>query len=139
MRYNITIEYRGKETNVERIACPICRIFTPSASYVDTPAYEGTTWDTNVAGWGSTPAVEPYASTSIPFPVPLAQFKLAVVGKPITGKGGKEVIGHTVTFTTDDYKEAFYYKQVGAALADQGFTVKVDEATEASESKADGQ
>ena len=125
MTYTITIEYRGKETDVERIACPICRIFTPSASYVDTPAYEGTTWDTNVAGWGSTPSVEPYASTSIPFPVPLAQFKLAVVGKPIKDGEEKEVIGHTVTFTTEDYKEAFYYKQVGAALADQGFTVTV--------------
>lgn len=137
MKYTITIEYRGKETNVERIACPICRIFTPSASYVDTVAYEGTTWDTNVDGWGSTPVVEPYASTSIPFPVPLAQFKLAVVGTPIVGEGGKQVIGHSVKFTTEDYKEAFYYKQVGAALADQGFTVTVKDDAEASVSASE--
>lgn len=138
MAYTITIEYRGTETDVEQLACQICRIFTPSSSYVDTAAYAGTKFDTNVPGWGSTPLVEPYASTSIPFPVPLAQFKLAVVGTPIKNEDGTEVIGHTVTFTTDDYKEAFYYKELGYSLKEQGFVITVTEASTSSGSDNTG-
>lgn len=132
MAYTVKITYLGVETDPERIAAPICRIFAPTNSYIDTVAYtEGyhnslTTGDiadvygksiyaTNVDGWGSLPEVEPFASTSIPFPVPLAQFKMAVVG-------GTD---NSVSFDVEDYKEAFYYMEVGKALEDQGFQVKV--------------
>ena len=64
--------------------------------------------------------MEPYATTSFPYPVPLAQFKLAVVGED-DGEGGK-----TVTFTVDTYEEAFWYMQAGSVLGDQGFTVTVE-------------
>ena len=46
----------------------------------------------------------------------MAQFKLAMVGEE-----------GTATFTVADYKEAFYYMQVGEALKEQGFTVTVEE------------
>ena len=91
---------------------------SPSNSYVDTPAYAGTVYDTNVEGFGQLNIMEPYATTSFPFPVPLAQFKLAVVGTD--GDGGKEV-----EFTVDTYEEAFWYMTAGAQLKDQGFTVTV--------------
>ena len=55
-----------------------------------------------------------HASTGIPLPVPLAQFKLAVVGED-----------NQVTFDVDDYKEAFHYQQLGEQMADQGFEVTV--------------
>ena len=69
--------------------------------------------------------MEPYASTSFPFPVPLAQFKVAVIGTPVTTSdpdGPKYV-----EFDVDTYMEAFWYKQAGVALADQGFVVEVTE------------
>ena len=132
MSYSIRITYRGVETDPDRIIAPICRIFKPDNSYVDTQVFtEGgpipgddvdakikygkSVYATNVDGWGRADSAEPFISTSIPFPVPLAQFKLAMVG-------GTD---HSVTIETDDYKEAFYYQQIGYALEDQGFEVEV--------------
>ena len=39
----------------------------------------------------------------------------------------------TLSFEVDDYKEAFYYKQLGEDMKDQGFTVTVTETSKASE------
>lgn len=122
MAYTVKIVYLGPEapTNIPFVN-PICALYVPTNSYVDTPAYEGTVYDTNVAGFGKLNIMEPYASTSFPFPVPLAQFKLAVVGTDSEDvEGAKEV-----TFTVDTYEEAFWYMTAGAQLKDQGFTVTV--------------
>ena len=121
MAYTVTIVYKGPEapTNIPFVS-PICALFVPTNSYIDTPAYEGTVYDTNVPGFGQLNIMEPYASTSFPFPVPLAQFKLAVVGED-DGNGGKQVV-----FTVDTYEEAFWFMQAGKSLADQGFTVTVE-------------
>nr|DAG57657.1 MAG TPA: hypothetical protein [Caudoviricetes sp.] len=120
MAYTITITYTGP-ANPENISfvSPICPIFVPSNSYIDTPAYKGTVYDTHTKGYGSINLMEPYASTSFPFPVPLTQFKLAIVGED-DGNGGKKV-----TFDVDSYQEAFWYTEAGVALAGQGFTVEV--------------
>lgn len=126
MAYNVTITYKGPEAESIQVVNPICRMFQPCNSYVDTPAYEGTVYDTNVDGWGKIDLMEPYATTSFPFPVPLAQFKLATVGEDVKDKDGN-VIGKKVTFFVDSYMEAFWYKQAGTALAEQGFTVEVEE------------
>lgn len=127
MAYTVTIEYRGIEKEPAKIVAPVCRIFRPDSSYIDSPAYVNGITDadgnevcgksvyaTNVDGWGKIDVLEPFATTAIPFPVPLAQFKLAVVGE-----------NNKVEFEVDDYKEAFYYMQVGEAIKDQGFDVTV--------------
>lgn len=129
MAYTVVIKYIGVEQDVTKVICPVCRIFKPDNSYIDSPAYtqgipvdaeEGdrvagkSIYATNVDGWGSVDLQEPYASTSVPFPTPLAQFKLAVVGED-----------NEVTFDVDDYKEAFYYQQLGEQMKDQGFEVTV--------------
>ena len=130
MAYTVVITYKGVEPNPEIDVASICRLFKPDNAYIDMPAYtEGvpvgaedadkvsgkSVYATNVQGWGSIDVQEPYASTSIPFPVPLAQFKLAAVG-------GED---QSVTIEVDDYKEAFYYQQLGEQLKDQGFEVTV--------------
>lgn len=140
MAYKITITYAGLTQDPSQIIAPVCRLYRPDNSYIDTVAYkEGvpgehgygpSVYATNVDGMGSIVKMEPFATTSIPFPVPLAQFKLAVVGK-----------NNTVTFTVDDYKEAFYYMEMGEALKDQGFTVEVvdeDQETPAEELSVTG-
>lgn len=116
MAYKIVITYVGAPVDADRLVAPICRIYTPNNSYIDTSAYEGTVYDTNRDGFGGIDPLEPFATTSIPFPLPLAQFKLAVVAE-----------NGTVEFEVHDYKEAFYYKQLGAAMHDQGFTITVTE------------
>lgn len=125
-KYKITITYAGVTKDPERIVAPICRVFTPDNSYIDSDVYVNglpgdkgygpSVYATNVKGWGELPIPEPYASTSIPFPVPMAQFKLAMVGE-----------NNSVEFTVDDYAEAFYYAQAGVALESQGFKVEIEE------------
>lgn len=126
MAYTVTIKYVGIEKDVDRLVAPICRIFMPTNSYVDTPVFtEGgpiggdkeygkSIYATNVAGFGNIDVPAPFNFTSIPFSVPMAQFNLAVVG-----------VNNEVSFDVDDYKEAFYYMQVGEAMKDQGFVVTV--------------
>lgn len=144
MSYTIKILYKGVETEATKIVAPICRIYRPDSSYVDTqvytqggpitangkpvaaigdvdPNYGKSIYATNVDGFGTVPSPEPFATTSVPFPVPLAQFKLAMVST----EKDEETGAPYVKFDVDDYKEAFYYSQVGVALADQGFEVTV--------------
>lgn len=127
MAYSVTIVYAGVQAPAAiPFVSPICAVYEPTGSYVDTVGYKGTVYDMNTRGFGSINLMDPYADTSFPFPVPLAQFKLAVVGEDEmnddTPTGRK-----TVTFTVDSYMEAFWYMEAGKALADQGFTVTVTE------------
>jgi hypothetical protein len=124
--YRVTITYVGVQQDPEMIVAPICQLFKPTPSYVDTIAYkEGVAGENgygpsvyrpNTPGMGHIDLPDHFAETSIPFPIPLTQFRLAVVGED-----------NTVTFEVSDYKEAFYYKEVGAALKDQGFDVVVED------------
>lgn len=125
MAYKIRINYTGpaKPENI-RFVSPICPIYCPCNSYADTQAYEGTCYDTNVRGFGKIDVMEPYASTAFPFPVPLAQFKIAVIGADGTNSKGEDC--KYVEFEVATYMEAFFYIQAGIALADQGFEVIAD-------------
>lgn len=119
MAYSVTIAYAGPASPSDlRIPALIYPIFVAAKPYTDTTAYEGTVYDTNVPGYGTINVMEPYASTAFPYPVPLAQFKVAVLSDT-----------NSVTFTVDTYMEAFYYTEAGKALASQGFTVTVEEVT----------
>lgn len=123
MAYKVTIVYTGPAVpeNIPFVS-PICRMYTPGGSYINTPAYKETVYDTHVDGFGYLNVMEPYASTSFPFPVPLAQFKMAVVGEDDATTGGKKV-----EFNVNTYMEAFWYTEAGRVLATQGFTVSVEE------------
>lgn len=116
MAYTVKITYKGVKKDADRIGMNISRMFEPTGAYIDSKPYEGTVYDTNVEGWGETAMPEPFASTSIPFPAALAQFKLAIVGK-----------SNEVSFDVEDYKEAFYYETLGDQMKDQGFVVEVSE------------
>lgn len=121
MAYTVTITYAGVQAPQSiPFVSPICNIYVPTNSYIQTEAYAGTAYDTSTRGKvGYIDLMEPYATTSFPFPVPLAQFKVAAVG---------EGTPKEVEFTVDTYAEAFWYIEAGKALADQGFTVTVAEA-----------
>ena len=131
MAYSVTIVYAGVQTPTAiPFVSPICAVYEPTNSYVDTTAYNGTVYDMNTKGFGSVDVMDPYADTSFPFPVPLAQFKLATVGTDVLDGNEQPTGAKTVTFTVDNYMEAFWYKEAGKALADQGFTVTVTEVTQ---------
>lgn len=135
MAYSIKITYKGEQTDVEQVAASICPIMLPNTSYADTPVFEEgykvgdeakdkkygkSVYATNVDGFGSIDVKEPFKTTSFPFPVPLAQFKVAVIADDKDEHGNPYV-----EFDVEDYKEAMYYKEAGIKLADQGFEVKV--------------
>ena len=133
MAYTVKIVYKGVEQEVDKLVAPICRCYLPANSYIDTPVYtEGhpvgeetkdygkSVYATNVDGFGEIPVQEPYATTSVPFSVALAQFKVAAVADEKDENGFP-----FVEFEVDDYKEGFYYKSLGKELADQGFEVTV--------------
>jgi hypothetical protein len=50
-------------------------------------------------------------------PVPFAQFKMAMVADD-----------GVVEFKVDSWTEAFYFKQMGEQVKDQGFSIEVNEA-----------
>lgn len=122
--YKVKIIYNGP-ANPEniRFVSPICPVYCPCNSYVDTAAYKDTCYDTNIEGFGKIDVLEPYASTSFPFPVPLSQFKVAVIGKPVSAEAPNGP--KYVEFNVDSYMESFWYTQAGIALADQGFVVEI--------------
>ena len=118
MAYTVTITYAGPQgADIRLPMYTICPTFVPTNCYADSTSFAGTAYDTNVEGYGTIELMEPFKTTSFPFPVPLAQFKVAAVGT-----------SGTATFTVDTYTEAFWYVQAGLALKDQGFTVEVEEA-----------
>lgn len=133
MAYTVTIKYVAPEQETFQVAMPIASIFQPCGSYVDSAVmvdggpirdskkniYGKSIYATNVNGWGEIEVKEPFASTSIPMPVALAQFKLAVADA-IDGTGDG-----VFTFDVEDYKEAVYYATIGEQMADQGFQVTV--------------
>ena len=130
MAYTVTIKYTGKDPELTTAVAPISRIYSPDNSYIDTDAYEvgnktggygKSQYATNVNDkFGFAPQVEPYASTSVPFPVPLAQFKMAAAAA-VNGNAKEAKIDIEV----EDYKEALYYQELGTQLADQGFEIEV--------------
>ena len=62
MAYTVKIVYAGPQapTNIPFVS-PIAPLYVPTNSYIDTPAYEGTVYDTNVDCFGQLNIMEPYA------------------------------------------------------------------------------
>ena len=139
MAYNITIKYFGVEKSADKIVAPICSIFEPTGSYVDTDVFTKGLVDSHgkVVYGKSVYATNDHSSIAelaapssyhggvVPLSVPLAQFDLAVVGEEFTESNRT---GRKVSFTVEDYAEMLYYKQIGASLAEQGFEVVVEDA-----------
>lgn len=132
MVYNVKIVYTGTTVDKIPFVNPISRMYAPNNSYIDSPAYKDTVYDTNVEGIGKIDLMEPFASTSFPYPVPLSQFKLATVGRKDIKTGGKKV-----EFRVPTYMEAYWYQEAGVQLADQGFIVEISPMTEEEAAKKD--
>lgn len=145
MATSILIKYVGFGTDAVEAAAvwPVCRTFTPTGSYIDSPVYrEGLTQDdkevygksvyaTNVDGWGTLPGLLPMANTTTAF----AQFELAVKVAAEAKAAGTENAG--ITFEVEDYKDEIYWKQMAANMVDQKFYVKVGDAEYGEDTSAD--
>ena len=107
---SITIKYTAPEAPVAGQVAPICSLMLPNGSYVDLDVYDGTVWDTNVYGIGDWEGLVEYLGKISHTPNILIMFKAAA-------RDGE------VTFEEEDYKMVEYLKELGAALAEFGFTV----------------
>ena len=121
-KVKITFDPRKVAEQIPAPFAPVCSVFEPNASYIDSEDYEATRYNSNVKGFGDIPQVEPYASTSVPMSTPLAQFKLATQAQKVDETTGVR----SLEFNVEDYKEAFYYLQLGKDMEEQGFAVEVE-------------
>lgn len=110
MATSITIKYTAPTEPVKADVTPICRLFTPNNAYIDTEAYEGTVWDTNVDGWGTWQGLAAYLEKITNTPNVLILLKAAV-------------LDGEVTFEEEDPKMVEYIKELGTALAPYGFEI----------------
>lgn len=90
----------------------ICAIFLPTNAAADNAAFEGTYYDTNVAGLGEGMSAEKFFKDSVAHPGLILALKQAVE------KGEYE-------FDTEDEKMIMYLDEVADAVADQGFEIEV--------------
>lgn len=103
----------------------ICSVFAMGNSYVDTAAYEGTVYDTNVEGNGTTVVPEPYATTMVPLPTVLAQISVGTIGEDATYNS---LPAKKVEIEVEDAKEVLYYKTVKAQIEDPSIVIEIAEA-----------
>lgn len=127
----ITIDYTKPVVPVNADVAPICRLFMPNNSYVDTDPYAGTCYDTNIDGFGTWEGLADYLGRITHSPNVLIMFKAAVKAY----ENSEEGVG-SVTFEEADPKMVEYYKELGIALAPYGFVVK---GTESAGTDTDGQ
>lgn len=112
MSYIVNIKYTRPVADAEQLVQPICSLFAPTGSYIDSEAYAGTVYDTNVEGFGQAVAPEQFMAASIAHPGIIGQFKFAAEN------------GET-EFEVTDHATACYYYEVGKALESQGFQVTI--------------
>lgn len=108
----ITVTYTAIVAPAAEPVAEIAAMFVPTNAAADLPAFDGTYYDTNVAGFGSTGAAEAFIANSIAHPGLVLALKRALE------KG-------TYTYETDDKDEIAYLEEVTPAVADQGFTITI--------------
>lgn len=125
---SVNIKYTGPKVDIaDRPANSICNIFAPGGSYIDTPAYEGTCYDTNVHGWGKLNGLRPMANTVTRFAW-LERAAIAAVEASKKATTAEEFTKLNVGVTFDlgnDYMEKLYWMQMADNVASQGFVITV--------------
>ena len=108
----IKIVYTAITAPVADTAANICAIYVPTNAAADLAPFEGTYYDTNVAGFGEGMSIDKFFADSVAHPGLIAALKLAVAN------GEYE-------FETDDVNTIMYAEEVAPAVADQGFEITV--------------
>ena len=98
----------------------IPRFFDPNSSYVDTSAYDGSVYATNVPGWGELWGLLPLAST----PIKLAYLEQAIQAAVEAEAAGELIPSIEVEVTSQ--MGLLWWQQMIPNLADQGFTFEIE-------------
>lgn len=113
MAHTITFKYTAVVAPVVNPVAPICPVMMPTNAAADMKAFEGTYYDTNVAGWGEGTALEAFMAQVDAHPGLVAAVKQAI-------KKGE------CTFTEATDKDVLYLNEVAGSLADQGIEIIID-------------
>ena len=110
---SITITYSAITAPANEVGAQICAIYLPTNAAADLAPFEGTYYDTNVAGFGEGMSIEKFYADSVAHPGLIAALKRAVAD-------GEYV------FETEDEATIQYLEEVANAVASQGFTISVE-------------
>lgn len=108
----IKIVYSAIDAPTASVVNQICATFVPTNAAADNAVFEGTYYDTNVAGFGEGMAAEKFFKDSVAHPGLILALKKAV-------EDGE------YEFDTDDNDTIMYLEEVADAVADQGFEITV--------------
>jgi len=108
----IKIVYSAIDAPTASVVNQICATFVPTNAAADNAVFEGTYYDTNVAGMGEGMAAEKFFKDSVAHPGLVLALKKAV-------EDGE------YEFDTDDNDTIMYLEEVADAVADQGFAITV--------------
>lgn len=108
----VKITYTAISAPAAEAVNQICATFVPANAAADNAVFEGTYYDTNVAGMAEGMSAEKFFKASVAHPGLIAALKLAV-------ENGE------YEFDTDDVDTIMYLEEVTDAVADQGFVIEV--------------
>lgn len=111
----ITITYTAISAPAAEAVAQICAVYLPTNAAADLAPFNGTYYDTNVAGYGAAMPIEKFFADSVAHPGLIAGLKFAVANGEYA-------------FETEDLATIEYAKSVAPAVVDQGFTIVVTEA-----------
>lgn len=131
--YSVNIKYYGVAAESTAPVMPICPVFVPTGSYIDSEAYKDSVLASNVEGWGKLGfTVDP--EVGVPFPSGIHNINMAKVGTA----GEDEKGAYTeVEFTVESYKDYIFYKTMAAELAAEGFVITVGDGATSEDEAAD--
>ena len=111
---SIKIEYSAIAAPAAEAVAQICATFVPTNAAADLAPFDGTYYDTNVAGWGEGTSIEDFFAQSVAHPGLFAAIKLAM-----------EAEDGVYEFETSDDKTIIYADELAKVLKGEGFTITV--------------
>lgn len=111
---SITIAYTAITAPANEVGAQICALYMPTNAAADLAPFDGTYYDTNVAGFGEVMPLEAFYANCVAHPGLVLALKRAVADGEYT-------------FTSTDEKLIMYLEEVKAAVASQGFEITVEE------------
>lgn len=115
MAHTITFKYTKVVAPEVNPVAPICPIMLPENAACDNAKFEGTYYDTNVAGWGEGTALEAFMAQADAHPGIVAAVKQAIL------------TGEDVVIDDATSKDVLFMNEIKGSLADQGIEIKIDD------------
>lgn len=112
--HTITFKYTKVVAPTVSNAANICSVMLPTNAACDNAKFDGTYYDTNVAGWGEGTALEAFMAQADAHPGIVAAVKQAI-------QTGKDVVIDDATS-----QDVLFMNEIAGSLKDQGIEIVID-------------